>query len=183
VAETVSALEAGPHGWVQQVNFVVFGLLTIGFAAGLHGSVASSRYGLAGPLLLGLSGVGALMAAAFPVREDSTGLTYAPPGHVLAGSMFFATSALALAVLPRRLGKDSRWSGLAGYVAVAGGVAVIGFLVMGAVVIPDDAPLHDYAGLGQRLLILVVVFPCRVTLATRMLRLATSQATHPARPG
>jgi hypothetical protein len=37
VAETVSALEAGPHGWVQQVNFVVFGLLTIGFAAGLRG--------------------------------------------------------------------------------------------------------------------------------------------------
>jgi hypothetical membrane protein len=26
VAEPVSNLEAGPHGWVQQANFVVFGL-------------------------------------------------------------------------------------------------------------------------------------------------------------
>jgi hypothetical protein len=34
VAEVVSALEAGPGGWVQQVNFVVFGLLTIAFVGG-----------------------------------------------------------------------------------------------------------------------------------------------------
>jgi hypothetical protein len=34
VAEVVSALEAGPRGWVQQVNFVVFGLLTIAFVGG-----------------------------------------------------------------------------------------------------------------------------------------------------
>jgi hypothetical protein len=25
IAETVSALEAGPNGWIQQLNFVVFG--------------------------------------------------------------------------------------------------------------------------------------------------------------
>ena len=29
LTETVSALEAGPNGWVQQVNFVVFGLLVV----------------------------------------------------------------------------------------------------------------------------------------------------------
>jgi Protein of unknown function (DUF998) len=34
LAEPVSALEAGPYGWVQQVNLVLFGLLTIAFAVG-----------------------------------------------------------------------------------------------------------------------------------------------------
>ena len=29
VAEPVSALEAGPNGWIQQVNFVVFGLMML----------------------------------------------------------------------------------------------------------------------------------------------------------
>jgi hypothetical membrane protein len=172
VAETVSALEAGPHGWVQQVNFLVFGLLTIAFAVGLNGAVAPSRHGLAGPLLPGLSGVAAILAAAFPVREDSLGMTHSSAGHVVAGTMFFATSALALIALSRRLAKDRRWSELQGYVMAAGGVATIGFFLMGALVMPDDAPLHDYAGLGQRLLILVVVFPCRVTLAARMLHLS-----------
>jgi hypothetical membrane protein len=171
VAETVSALEAGPHGWVQQANFVVFGVLTIAFAVGLHGAVRPSRRGFLGPLLLGLSGLANILAAVIPVREDAGGATYAPVGHQLAGTMFFATSAIALLVLSRRLAQDVRWSGLATYAAGAGVTAVVGFLVMGALVVPDDAPLHDYAGLGQRLLILAVVFPCRIALAVRMLRL------------
>jgi hypothetical protein len=52
VAEPVSALEAGPGGWVQQVNFVVLGLLIIAFAFGLHRGVLPSRAGLLGPALL-----------------------------------------------------------------------------------------------------------------------------------
>lgn len=183
VAETVSALEAGPHGWVQQVNFVLLGLLTIAFAVGLHGAIAPTRFGVAGPLLLGVSGLASILAAVIPVREDAAGATYAPPGHVVGGTIFFATSALALIALSLPLRKDVRWTGLAAYAAVAGGIAVLGFFVMGALVIPDDAPLHDYAGLGQRLLVLLVVFPCRIALAARMLRLADSArvANHGAR--
>ena len=41
LAEPVSALEAGPNGWIQQINFVVFGLLTIAFAVGLHRGTAA----------------------------------------------------------------------------------------------------------------------------------------------
>jgi Protein of unknown function (DUF998) len=29
IAEPVSALEAGPNGWIQQLNFIVFGLLML----------------------------------------------------------------------------------------------------------------------------------------------------------
>jgi hypothetical protein len=49
LAEPVSALEAGPSGWIQQVNFVVFGLLTIGFAMAHHRGVRPTRAGIAGP--------------------------------------------------------------------------------------------------------------------------------------
>jgi hypothetical protein len=48
MAEPVSALEAGPGGWVQQVNFVGFGLLTIAFAVGLHRGMRPTRAGVAG---------------------------------------------------------------------------------------------------------------------------------------
>jgi hypothetical protein len=37
---------------------------------------------------------------------------------------------------------------------------------------PDGAPLHGYAGLAQRAVILVVTFPCLVAVATRLTRLA-----------
>lgn len=49
VTEPVSALEAGPNGWVQQVNFVVFGVLMLTFVVGLHRGVAPSRGAPSGP--------------------------------------------------------------------------------------------------------------------------------------
>ncbi|CAN5881426.1 hypothetical protein BH23ACT12_BH23ACT12_06350 [soil metagenome] len=172
IAEPVSALEAGPYGWVQQVNFVVFGLLTIAFAVGLHRRVQQTTAGILGPALLFISGIGLLLAAIFPLREDATGATYDPGGHVVAGLTFFLSSALGLIVLSRRLAHDPSWRSIAMYTLVAGAVALAGFILMGRFVMPDRAPLHDFAGLAQRMLILFVVFPCRIVLSFRLLRLS-----------
>ena len=80
IAEPVSALEAGPNGWIQQLNFVVFGLLTIALAVGMHRGLRPTRAGVAGPVLIAVSGIGLLLAAAFPLREDAAGITYDPEG-------------------------------------------------------------------------------------------------------
>jgi hypothetical membrane protein len=170
IAEPVSALEAGPNGWIQQLNFVVFGLLTIAFAVGLHRGLRPTRAGIAGPALLTVSGIGLLLAAVLPLREDAAGVTYDPGGHIVAGVMFFLTSAVGLIVLSRRIANDPRWSGVATYTLVAGITALVGFVVGGMFVMPDDAALHQWAGLFQRALIILVIFPCRVVLSLRMLR-------------
>jgi hypothetical membrane protein len=172
LAEQVSALEAGPNGWIQQLNFVVFGVLTIIFAIGLHHGVLKTRSGHVGPVLLGISGVGPLLAAALPLREDAAGVTYDPGGHIVAGMVFFLTSAVGLIVLSRRLRHDDRWRGLHRYTAGAGALALVGFVLMGAFVMPDDAPLHDWAGLGQRLILVGILLPCRVLLSVRLLAVA-----------
>jgi hypothetical membrane protein len=172
VKETVSALEAGPNGWVQQVNFVIFGLLTIAFAIGLRIGVRRTRPAVVGTALLTVSGVGLLLAAVFPLREDGAGVTYDPGGHFVAGVMFFMTSAVGLIVMSRGLARDPRWANIASYTLVAGAVALAGFFLLGFLVIPDDALLHEWAGLAQRLLILCVLFPCRVVLSIRLLRIA-----------
>ena len=174
LAEPVSALEAGPNGWLQQVNFVVFGILTMVFAVGLHRGLQPTRVGILGPGLLLLSAVGLLLAAIFPLREDAAGVTFDPGGHVVAGLTFFLTSATGLIVLSRRLSRDPRWHGLAAYTLGCGGLALLGFIVMGVFVMPDDAPLHDWAGLGQRLIIILIIFPCRVVLSLRLLRLSAA---------
>jgi hypothetical membrane protein len=177
MAEPVSALEAGSNGWVQQVNFVVFGLLTIAFAIGLHLGLRTTRAGILGPALLFVSGIGLLLAAVFPLREDAAGITYDPGGHIVAGLAFFVSSAVGLIVLSRRLARDPRWQSIATYTRMAGAVSVVGFVVMGALVMPDDAPLHEWAGLAQRLLILVVLFPFRVVLSLRLLQVASGERT------
>ena len=105
VAEPVSALEAGPTGWIQQLNFVVSGLLTMAFAVGLHRGLRATRAGIVGPALLFVSGIAFLLAAAFPLREDGAGVMYDPGGHVVAGFTFFLSSPLGLIVVSRRLDK------------------------------------------------------------------------------
>jgi hypothetical membrane protein len=175
LAEPVSALEAGPNGWVQQLNFVVFGLLTIAFAVGLHRGLRPARAGIVGPALLIVSGVGALGAAIFPLREDTAGVTYDPGGHAVTGAAFFLTSAVGLVVVSRRLARDPKWRDIATYTLAAGMVALAGSIAMRVLAVPDDAPLHDWAGLVQRVLVLAVLFPCRIVLSLRLLKITRAR--------
>ena len=172
IEETVSALEAGPNGWIQQVNFLVFGVLTMVFAAGLHRLLAPSRAGVLGSALLFVSGVSGVLAGALPLREDAAGVTYDPGGHQPNGFVFFTSSALALLVISFALAQHAEWRRLAIPVRVAGILMMVSVPFMGALVIPDGAPLHDWAGLAQRLIVLGLLFPARLALSHRLLRLA-----------
>jgi hypothetical membrane protein len=169
IAEPVSALEAGPYGWVQQINFLVFAALLLFFATGLQRGVDRTRYGILGPAFLGIASIGLVLAAAFPLREDAAGATYDPGGHFVAGITFFLSSALSLLALSRRLAKDPHFRILATYTAVCGVLALLGFVVLGRLAVPDGAPLHNWAGLLQRIVILGVTFPCLVALGIRLL--------------
>jgi len=88
VAEPVSALTAGPTGWVQQVNFIVFGPLMLAFAVGLHLAMRATRWGMVGPALLVLSGIGLVLAGVFPAR-DATGAFSVGPEHLVAALTTF----------------------------------------------------------------------------------------------
>ena len=178
VSEVVSALEAGTHGWIQQVNFVVLGVLTMIFAVGLHRGLAPSRAGIVGPVALFVSGAANVLGAIFPLREDAAGATYDPGGHQVAGTLFFASSFIALIALSRRCAADPGWRNIAGWMLGAGVLGALSFPLMGALVIPDDAPLHDWAGLAQRFIVLVLLFPARIALAIRLLRVSHQRGLH-----
>jgi hypothetical membrane protein len=172
IKEPVSALAAGPNGWIQSVNFAVFGVLTMAFAVGLYGVSHSSKPGVVGSALFFVSGLGLLMAAAFPLREDAAGVTYDPGGHVVAGLTFFTSSAIALVVTSFALAERAEFRRLAMLVRVAGILMLVSNPVMGKLVIPDDAPLHEWAGLAQRIIVLGLLFPARLALSYRLPRMA-----------
>jgi Protein of unknown function (DUF998) len=172
VAEPVSALEAGPNGWVQRLNFLVFGLLTMAHAVGLHRGMRPARGGWVGPALLFLTGMGALVSAAVPWREDAAGVAYAPVGHIVGGMIFFLGSPAALIVLSLRMRHDPSWRGLAAY-TLGSGLVLLALAVVGMVFVrPDTAPLHAWAGLHQRIMVVAVLFPCRIALGLRLLLIA-----------
>lgn len=175
LAEQVSALEAGPNGWIQQVNFVVFGVLTLMFAVGLHQGMRPMRLGVLGPALFFVTGIAAIMAGVFPLRENAAGVTYDPGGHMPAGMTFFLGSTLALIAISFRVAHDPRWRSLRFYIVAVAVAMVVGNVLMARLVIPDDAPLHDWAGLGQRILVLGLLFPARIVLSHRLTLTAREQ--------
>ena len=69
VAETVSALEAGPNGWIQQLNFFIFGILMMIFAVGLGAGLRGGRRRI-GSVVVIWWGVGLLVAGLFPLSRE-----------------------------------------------------------------------------------------------------------------
>ena len=166
VVKQISDLEAGPYDWVQQVNFAVFGVLLIAFAVGLHRGVRPTRAGVAGPILLGSNGVGLVVAAVFPMRGQTAGV------HSVNGTIFFLGIGVALVAVSHRLRGDRRWRGLGPYTLATGIVLVALFVAVGVLAARPGAPLYDWRGLVQRL-VLAVWFPCLVVMAVRLWRVAT----------
>jgi hypothetical protein len=171
IAEPVSALSIGEYGWVQRLNFVVLGVLLLVFAAALHRGVASHRLGWVGPTLLSVAGAGLFVAATFSLARDETGAIYDPSFHQVGGMMFFGGTALGLIALSRRLARDPQWRNLSRYSLGAGIAAIAGGVVINALAIPDNAPLHGEVGLIQRIIVLAFIFPALITLGHRLRRL------------
>ena len=171
MADPISALAAGPSGWVQDVNFLVFGALMIAYAIGLHLGVRPTRWGVVGLAFLVLSGAGLVWVGLFP-STDATGARWDDRVlHIVAFPMTFLGAGIGLIVMSRRMAGDPRWRRVATY-ALATGIAVLLLLLAGAgLVRPRGAPLHPSWGLFQWAL-LAVWFPCTVVLALRLLGVA-----------
>lgn len=134
VTSPVVALVEGPNGWVQSANLVLLGTSVIAFAIGLHFAVRRSRFGAAGPLLLGAGGIGPVWA----------GLTAPMPVHF---AVTFVGAGLGFVLLSRRLAHDPRWRGVSSY-ALATGVAILVVLpIHSLLALPEGGPLHEWWGL------------------------------------
>jgi Protein of unknown function (DUF998) len=72
----LSLLSAGDLGWIQIANFVISGLLTIAAAVGVRRALDGGRASTAGPVLIGLYGIGLVAAGVF-VADPAVGF---PPG-------------------------------------------------------------------------------------------------------
>ena len=168
VAMPISALAAWPYGWMQRLNFYVFGALLTAVAVGLHLGMRSGRRGaLAFPLLL-TSGLGVILAGVFSWAGDPKTQLVEPGAHVVAAIMTFLGAGSGLVALSRRMADDPAWRSLSAYTRACGVAMLVLFPVMGFLAMPPGAPLHAVAGLLQRL-VLLAWFPCILALSVRLL--------------
>ncbi|MDQ3966626.1 MAG: DUF998 domain-containing protein, partial [Actinomycetota bacterium] len=120
VEHPISALAAGTSGWVQNVNFLLFGLLMIAYAIGLHLGVRPGRAGVVGFAFLVLSGIGLMWGGVFPATDATGTFDEDRLLHIPGFIMTFLGGGIGLIVMSRRMGSDPRWQSVATYALVTG---------------------------------------------------------------
>ncbi|HZR39705.1 MAG TPA: DUF998 domain-containing protein [Ktedonobacteraceae bacterium] len=154
--QAVSALSLGPGGWVQQINFVFFGLVTIAMAFVwreiLKGGAGATWY----PILRCLEGLG-LIADGFFSQDPTSGYPreaiLTPPTlhgtiHTLFAFVCITSMAIGYFVLARRFAQEPRWGrGWAVYSVISGLLTMLLIAVFGTL----TAQHSQIAGLFERL--------------------------------
>jgi hypothetical protein len=153
--QAISALSLGPGGWVQQLNFVVFGAITIWTAFAwrvfLKGGPGATWY----PILRALQGLALIVDGFF--SQDPAGY---PPGgvalstptlHAAIHQIFAFVSITAIAVgffvLARRYAVEPGWRGWATYCVLSGILTIVLIATFGAL----TGQHSEIAGLLERL--------------------------------
>ncbi|SDJ95612.1 Protein of unknown function [Nonomuraea jiangxiensis] len=159
----ISSLALGPFGWVQTANFVIAGVLSLAFAAGMRRALrgsSSARGARWGPILVGAWGVMLVGAGVFttdpvsgypPGTPDQMAEYSSVPAllHDLLSMPGFAALACACVVFAVRFAGTRRllW---ACYSAVSAGAFAV-MLELSTLGFDQTASLVAYGGLFQRI--------------------------------
>ncbi|MEN6330156.1 MAG: DUF998 domain-containing protein [Methanobacteriaceae archaeon] len=145
----ISDLGVGSYAFLQNLNFIIFGLLSVGLALGLEGGLPhrKRRSTKAGITLVILFGLMVMMAGVFP--EDY--LLQVPHNLVSALAFLFIIAAQLLVWKGLKDADTSLWGGYRTYCLVSGILSIL-LLVVLRVAISTDS---DYQGAVQRIFLAV----------------------------
>ncbi|MFB9239489.1 DUF998 domain-containing protein [Plantactinospora siamensis] len=130
-----SLLANGAYGWIQIVNFVLTGLMTVAAAVGLRRALRPGRGRAWAPVLIGAYGLSLVAAGIFradpaqgfpPGTPERTPVSWHGVLHLVCGAVGFGCLIAACFVLAGRFSREGR-RGLAAFSRITGVVFLAGF--------------------------------------------------------
>lgn len=152
----VSELSLGPRGWIQVVNFVVFGVLFLVFTLGIAAEFKEGEASRAGPIFLTIIGISFLVSGPFvmdPVTTPPDQMSWHGGLHSLFGALVFLLSPISCFVFLRRFHEDLKWQSLQWWTLAAGTIIAASVVVMS--IGPTESPaapnaFNEWEGVIQR---------------------------------
>ncbi len=170
VSQPISELGSvgAPNAIVQDGNFILFGLLIIAFAYGLHKGIGDGKGSRLGPILIAVFGaVAAVGDGIFPLP----GPLHQP--LFIVGVIAFM---IGILVITRRLKRDISWQRYRLYSLGTGAIAIILFLVLLSYVISTNGG-GPWFGALQRIFVAPLFLWIEI-MAIHLLKLS-NQSTMP----
>lgn len=125
-----SGLALGPYGWLQVINFVLFGFLLITFARGLHRELRPRKWALVSPALLIVAG-SALILCGFKTDPHLANGPQTIHGwiHTIAFFLLLGSLIPSFFFSWPLLRKEPRWRGYNWYALISGVLALSTFFL------------------------------------------------------
>lgn len=151
----VSELSLGSRGWIQNANFVVFGLLFLVFTWSVAAEFQNGKASRGGIILLTIIAICYLAFGFFvmdPVSTPRNEITFHGMLHFLIGEVVLTLMPASCFVFLRRFREDAKWHFLQWWTLVLGTIiAIASILLIVAMNLPDvQKALNEWLGLIQR---------------------------------
>lgn len=129
----VSALSLGSRGWIQILNFIVFGMLLLIFAQGVAAEFPNGPASRGGPIILTVIAVCYFLSGPFvmdPANTPREEMTFHGTLHGILGAIVFILMPVICFVFLRRFRVDSKWQFLQWWTLGLGTVSTIGVVLL-----------------------------------------------------
>ncbi len=154
LADYVSALSLGERGWIQIANFLFVGTCLVVLAGAAAATIRKS----AGPIMLGIVGIGYLMSGPFvmdPAGTPRAAMSTHGLVHGVLGAVVFVLMPIIPFVFLRRFRRDTAWRSLSRPTVILGTITAATDIAFTIVTKSPDLMTMSapWTGLLQRLVI------------------------------
>ena len=159
--QSISALSLGSRGWIQVINFIIFGGIVLSTATAWHKILAGRKWAKVFPILTALTGASLILCGLIPQDPapgyDPQGLALKAPSlrgliHLLFAGIGALSSVAGLLVMARYFVRDPSWYGWRVY-SMMMAFLMIAFVTIYAI---WSTASTGYAGMFERLGLMVV---------------------------
>jgi hypothetical protein len=151
----VSALSLGSRGWIQILNFIIFGALLFVFSRGVAAEFPNGKASRGGLIILTTIAICYFLSGPFvmdPANTPRNQMTFHGTMHGLFGGIVFTLMPISCFVFLRRFREDLKWQFLQWWTLGLGLISALGVVLLTiATKSPDTQNVFsDWFGLIQR---------------------------------
>ena len=153
IGRPTSEYAVGPYGFLMTTAFFSMSAASFSLLVGLHKGIASPAQSRIGLFLLGIWGVGVLVAMTFRIDPEGSELTTAGTIHRINGPLSFLSLTLSAFLISRSFRRDVNWQPFYHSALTLSLIMIAMFIITGVNVTVETG----FGGLCQRTFLVVFV--------------------------